>query len=116
MAVGVPGNLNFGVPKPPRNLLDVNSFVRQQGSVGVPEVVDAYPRQTGFFCKKTVFVVQAGVPQALRPAANPLVLCESIRLLLPCFVLVQQDGQRLRYLQVTIRGFILGRRFHIATF
>ena len=70
MAVGVPCHLHVGVPETARYLLNVYSLVDKQGSVSVPEVVNANMRKPGGFRELLIVVLNGGVSEGSFAAAR----------------------------------------------
>ena len=115
MAVGVPRHLPVGVPEPARYLLNVYSLVDKQGSVSVPEVVNANMRKPGGFRELLIVVLNGGVSEGSFAAAHAVVLAEQPGgLLLTALVLGEYLHQRRGDLQVAVAGLVLRRTLDIA--
>ena len=115
MAVGVPGHLHVGVPEPPRDLLDIDTLVDEQGSVRVPEVVNAYVRQSCGAGESLVVVLNRRVPEGNFAAAHAVFLAEqSVSFLLTALVFGEYLHQRCGDLQVAVAGLILRRTLDVA--
>ena len=70
MGIGVPGHFYFGVAQPSGDLLNVDSVVREQRNMGVPEVVNPYLFYPGKLREPLVVVFYGCIAQALRAAAH----------------------------------------------
>ncbi len=115
MAVGVPGHLHVGVPEPARDLLYVYSLVDKQGSVRVPEVVNAYVREPGGAGESLVVVLNGRIPERSFAAAHAVIFTKQPGiLLLTEFVLGEYLHQRRGNLQVAVAGFVLRGSLNVA--
>ena len=99
VAIGVPRHLDVRMTQPSRDLLNVDPFVDEQGSVGVPEIMYPDVRQPGGGGESLVLVFDGRIPERTFTAADTIVFAEQLRsFLLTCLVFRQNSHQRLWYL------------------
>lgn len=116
MRICVPCFLHVGVAKAAGDLLDIDTFIDEEGCMGVSVVVDPNMRQAGKLGVFGVMFFDGSVAQALITAADPERGRPCVILLLAQFVLFEDYLEGNGEHEVSYGGFIFGRGLSVIAF